>query len=474
VCGWPREDFIPNTFAYAVLAFWPIASLMLFMAMPVRKAVLWTLLGGYLLLPTRTVFDLPGLPSLDKIIIPSISAFFWTVLLGKGKLFSGKPRLVPAILILVFIFSPVFTVIQNREPIMLATFVIPGLTPYDALSLCVRQATLVIPFVLGYYLFGRAEAQREILTALVVAAMIYTIPILIEVRFSPQLHKWIYGFAPFMFAQQMREGGFRPAVFLGHGLLVAIFTAMALTAAIGLAWQRIRIQNIQASVIAAGLFVVLVLCRSAGALVEGVLFGAMLYVLRPRMIVLMLASIAFMLTIYPAVRETGLMPIGAIQSAASSINAERGESLRFRLANEEQLLVKANQKPFFGWGSWGRNQVYESYGSSDFMTTVTDGAWIIAIGTWGWVGYIAQFGLLCYPFWRGVRARRQIGRRSPALALLAILAVNLVDLIPNASLSPLTWLIAGALSGVYAMQAADNRARQSRQSAPVDPEPVAA
>ena len=71
---------------------------------------------------------------------------------------------------------------------------------------------------------------------LIVAGLCYSVPMLFEVRMSPQLHTWIYGYFPHSFVQQMREGGFRPVVFLGHGLLTAFFIMSAAVAAAAF-WQ---------------------------------------------------------------------------------------------------------------------------------------------------------------------------------------------------------------------------------------------
>ena len=72
--------------------------------------------------------------------------------------------------------------------------------------------------------------------ALVVAGLAYSVPMLIEVRLSPQINIWVYGFFQHNFDQMMRYGGFRPIVFLPHGLWVAFFALMALVAAVGL-WR---------------------------------------------------------------------------------------------------------------------------------------------------------------------------------------------------------------------------------------------
>jgi hypothetical protein len=58
----------------ALLA-WPVIALILFMVMSAQRATVWTILGGYLLLPFSVILvDLPGIPELDKSNIPSLAA----------------------------------------------------------------------------------------------------------------------------------------------------------------------------------------------------------------------------------------------------------------------------------------------------------------------------------------------------------------------------------------------------------------
>ena len=79
--------------------------------------------------------------------------------------------------------------------------------------------------------------------------------------------------------------------------------------------------------------------------------------------------------------------------------------------------------------------------------SISDGHWVGALGVGGWVRYLFEFGLLCVPLiLLFLRCRSyDIGMESSILAL--ILAANLIDLIPNSGLTPLTWIIAGALWG---------------------------
>ena len=64
-----------NWFATLALLAWPFVALYLYNTRPVNQATLWTILGGYLLLPVGASVKLAeGIPQLDKISIPSLAA----------------------------------------------------------------------------------------------------------------------------------------------------------------------------------------------------------------------------------------------------------------------------------------------------------------------------------------------------------------------------------------------------------------
>jgi hypothetical protein len=97
--------------------------------------------------------------------------------------------------------------------------------------------------------------------------------------------------------------------------------------------------------------------------------------------------------------------------------------------------------------------------SNGMIETITDGCWIILIGQLGWLGFLAEFGLLVLPvflLWREIRYREQGDYSLLIIPLSLILAVNVFDMLPNATLTPLTWLMAGALTG-YAETLRDGR-----------------
>lgn len=435
---------MPNTIAYLALLLWPAVTIALFASMRPAPALIWSLLGGYLFLPVNTAFDFPGVPALDKTSIPSISALVGALMFAKGPVVRPPGEWWLVALMALYIISPIFTVLTNRDLLMFGSLILPGLKPYDAFSAAAYKCIDVIPFLLGYSMLRTTHAQETFLRTLVVAVLGYSLLMLIEIRLSPQLHTWIYGFFPHSFGQQVRGGGYRPVVFLGHGLLVAILTAMTIVATAYLAKRRVRIFGISASAWLAYLVVVMILCRSLGAIIlSAAALIAMILIPRKR-VRFICALLAITVLLYPVLRGVNVVPVQALADQIAAANEERAGSFQTRIDNENQLLERADQRPWFGWGGYGRNRVYDEYTGRDL--SITDGTWIIVIGSYGWIGYVAAFGLLCLPL---VAAWRRSARLSPASAALSlILAVNLLDLLPNSSLTPLTWLMAGTLARI--------------------------
>jgi hypothetical protein len=157
-------------------------------------------------------------------------------------------------------------------------------------------------------------------------------------------------------------------------------------------------------------------------------------------------------------RTHNLVPVHAAVAVANTVSAERSGSLQFRVENEDRLLAKANQKPFFGWGTWGRNRVYDQESGTDL--SITDGAWILRFGMFGWFGYLSLFGLFATAAFSALSGVRGPVNSSTILlgGLTLMLAVNLTDLIPNANLLPFTYVMAGSIAGSV-------RAREMRRSA---------
>ena len=79
---------------------------------------------------------------------------------------------------------------------------------------------------------------------------------------SPQIHMQLSSCFPYDFAQK-----FRAVVFLGHGLIVAIFVGKATVAAVGMWRARTRVFGMSGAPYTTFLLLILILCKFVGALI---------------------------------------------------------------------------------------------------------------------------------------------------------------------------------------------------------------
>lgn len=435
--------------AYLMLLAWPIVSFVLFKRLRVELAIIWTILGGYLLLPPiRANFDLPLLPPLNKVLIPNILAILGVLLLARQRFPLWPHSWLVGLGMVVFVASSIPTVLTNGAPIIFRVGALPGLRLQDIISAAGTQAVLLIPFVLGRAFLASSRAQRDFLIALMVAGLAYSLFALMEVRLSPFLNTQTYGWFQHEFLQMIRYGGFRPLVFLQHAIWLAIFFMFALVAAVTL--YRAEDTSRRPWLLAACLWLgaVLILCKTMGPILYALMAVPLVLLLPVHWRVIAALGLATIAVCYPLLRGAGLVPVDDIIAQVTAIDPARAHSLNYRFTNESMLLERASERPVFGWGGWGRGQVYD-YDTAEALT-ISDGRWIIVFGTYGWVGFLAEFGLLTLPLvflgWRIFRNGTAV--LSPYAATLALLlGINLFDLLPNATLEPLTWLIAGAVLG---------------------------
>jgi hypothetical protein len=489
---------MPNAFAYAMLLIWPLVALWLFKRLPRAEALIWTLVAGYLLLPSKTYINLPVLPELSKSNSPAFAALVMCIA-GVGGVMvrqrrqgaraaappdaspvTVRPGWLPGsaigkVLVSAVVLGPFVTAFLNGDQISFAYGgFVKGLKPYDALAGVMNAGVLLLPMLLARKYLASAQKNRLLLRILMLAGLAYSLPMLIEVRLSPQLHVWFYGFFPHSFAQTYRFGGFRPVVFLGHGLLVALFTAMAFLATAAL-WRTASKANRPRLLLATlWLAVMLVLCKSVGSLVVAMLIAPMILILGRRTQMLAAVAIAAVVLLYPTLRGGGVMTAPGIISVTEKLIPGKVGSISLRVTNEDQLLARAAERPLFGWGGWGRSRVYDEYTGRDL--SVTDGTWVIIIGENGWVGYLGTFGLLTLPIFGLFRLRADPGVTLETSALCLILSLNLLDLLPNSGLTLITWLVAGALMGRAEQITADrterlNRRRETRSAMNVGARP---
>jgi hypothetical protein len=452
-----------NNFAYLALIAWPLISVFFFKRFDRITATFCTIVGGLLLLPVKVEIDFPMVPPFDKSSISVLSALFCLRFVTKQRI-----RLLPVtraekLLTILLLVVPIITVYNNQESVTrIDGLFLAGLTYHDAASDIIRRYLLLIPFIIGVLIVRSLEDQVSIFKLATIAGLAYTLPILFEVRMSPQLHDWIYGFFPSDFGQQKRYGGFRPVVFLGHGLEVAIFMVISLATAAALWREKIMIRNFSNTAIVVFLFAILVLCKSAGALILGVLLLIAFRVLKYKLQMTGAISVISLFLLYPLLTIGDMIPHQALLDWISGIDPERSESLQFRFYHEAGLVEHAREKLYFGWGGWGRNELTSK--------TVTDGAWIIFLGRYGLIGFLAIGGLAWLAVWKGYRSLSITSdlKTKNLIAMHAlIVSVIFIDQLPNASWNMWTWFLTGALVGrTIGLREEAANARTARATAP--------
>ncbi|GAB1360923.1 hypothetical protein MASR1M32_01590 [Rhodobacter sp.] len=397
------------------------------------------------------------MPDLDKDTLPALTALALSVFMLKDRVGLLPDGRIGRVLILFFFLSPFFTVLTNGDPIPARNgMILPGMRIYDSVAAVANHVIYALPLFLGRRYLATPQAARALLAALVAGGVAYSLPLLIESRFSPQMNNWVYGFMQHDFFQTLRQGGYRPMVFLPHGLWVAMLVLMCVAAsAVFLRLGPAEARPKQLAVFL-WLMLMLVVCKSAGVLVYALVMLPLILLAPRRWQILAAALVGVIVMVYPVLRGAHLVPLDAILDYARSLSADRAWSLQFRFENEEVLLSRAEERPWFGWGGYARNFTHNPVNGQ--ILNIADGAWIIQIGTYGWLGYLAEFGLLCLPLW--LLGREALAQRSAAFTpevagLALIFAFNMLDLLPNGTLVPLSWLIAGALLGhAEAMRAA--------------------
>lgn len=438
-----------NWVATFALLLWPLVVFWLYTTRPSGKATIWAFLGAFLLLPVgASIKIVEGIPQFDKVSISALAALLCCRLVAGKRLQLFRHFGFVEVLMLVFVLSPFITAQLNTDPIILPNRTIPGSTTYEGFSAVFNQFIVLIPFLLGRQLLRDAEDNRDILVALVTAGLFYSLPMLFEIRFSPQLHGWIYGYFPTQFAQTFRYGGFRPVVFMGHGLIVGFFAATTVLAAVALWRTQKRLLRLPLSGITAYLAVILMLCKTLGVLLYALTLAPLIRWTQPRMQLRIAVVLATLALSYPLLRSADAIPMDAALTTVAAIDTDRASSLKTRFDSETVLLARASERITFGWGRFGRNRIYSASTGQDMV--YTDGEWILILGSFGVVGFLAAFGLLTLPVFRAASAFKftkssQDGVYLAALSL--IVAANIIDLIPNATISDWTLLLAGALFG---------------------------
>ena len=427
---------------------WIFVAVALFAVMTPRRAVLAAYLLAWLFLPQAGI-PFKGFPDLDKISATGLGALIGVVLFDAGRLLRFRPSWVD-LPIAVWCLASIPSAMTNELP--------PEATSqlYDGMSGVVKDIFLWgIPYLIGRLYFNDLAALRELAIGLFMGGLLYVPFCAYELKMSPQLHQMVYGFHPSNFLMTIRFGGWRPMVFMQHGLMVGMWMTSASLVGVWL-WRTralTSICHIPVSVLVVALVVITVLCKSTGAIILLLLGLGILFAnsaLRSSVVLVIALSLT---PLYMLARTQGLWDGRELVDVAKMISDERADSIEGRLDNEDQLIEKASKKPWFGWSGWGGWRVYDPKTGEDI--TVSDGMWVIARGEKGMVGLISVTCIVLLPFallLRRIPARYWSTRAAgPPAALAMLLMLYSIDNLFNAMLNPIYLLAAGGLSGFYLM-----------------------
>jgi hypothetical protein len=423
----------------ATVALWPLLSIGLFALLSPRRAALAVILGGWLLLP-NAVLPLPGLPDLSKPLAVALGALVGMLCFDGQRLLRWRPSWIDAPIVLLCAV-PAVSSLSNQ------------LGWYDALTASFEQAWRIgIPYVVGRIYCSDLPGVHDLAAALVLSAVLYAPLCMIEMMYGPILNHAVYAGPAADLLNTYRFGGFRPEVFLRHGLELAVWMAAATVVAVWLAsaGARRRLAALPLWLWSALLGLMTVLMRSVNGWALALLGIATLVSLRTTRRATLFVCLMLAAPVYVGTRiATDWDAKSLVRVVRQATTVGRAQSLQYRLQQERSLMRKAWQRPGFGWGRWGRARIHNAGGED---VSVTDSAWIIAFGDSGLLGVVALFTALLLPplaflarwpafLWTAPAA-------APAAALAVVLVLVTIDCCFNAFVSPPHLVIAGSLAGL--------------------------
>lgn len=428
-----------NSFLIAVLVGYIFIGAGLVITLRGIRGVMAALIIGWLFLPPSRGINLPGLPVFTKEFSVAYGVLLGVAMSDATKLLSFKPKLIDFPM-LIWILSPFPSSVVN------------GLGAYDGLSaIYFNIFTFGVPYLLGRVYIRTPNDVKVVAIWFIYAGLIAAPMALWESRMSPHLNKSIYGYEVAKFHMAKRLGGYRPMLFMRHGLEVGLWMATSSAVALWL-WitsaKKIRILNYPLTPFSGIVLFATIMSRSLGALI--LLAGTTVTALFVRTTGLRIALIALVLvpSVYLSIRITNIWSPTQITSIIRSFDAERADSLEARLGQELDIAQHALQKPIFGWGGNNRFRPIDEFG--DF--TPVDGMTTISFGKTGLVGLVAFLAMTSLPSL--LLILRIKGREittpfwAPSIGIMLGIAIFSIDMMFNAFYTPMHIIGIGVLASV--------------------------
>lgn len=429
-----------NFLVSLILYSWIPIVLLIYLMYPANRAVIISFIAAWLFLPVAIIL-LPGIPNLTKMSATSYGVLLATVVydIGRFQNFRFKWIDIPMAL---WCLAPFISSITN------------GLGAYDGFSsVLTTVVTWGIPYFLGRLYLGSLDGLKQLAIGIFIGALIYVPFCIYEARMFASLHVIVYGMDTGRdWLQAIRYGGYRPQVFMEHGLMLGVWLMTACI--MGLVFWKTgllkTVWNLPIGLLMAILLFTFVYARSTGAyalFLLGTIFLWMGWKFRTALGIWVVIACA---CIYLYLGVTNTLPRDEIIAGMSQVfSADRVQSVEFRFDNEKILSERASQQMLFGWGGFGRNRVFDEYGKD---TTVTDSLWIIAYGINGLFGLISLMSAILLPsvafLWRYPAKLWQHPNVAPAAALAICVILYMLDCVLNAMVNPIFMLASGGIASV--------------------------
>lgn len=445
----------PNAFAPIALLAWIPLTLLLFWRLKPGTACAIVLIGASTLLPVNYGWNFVGFPALQRESISVLAALVACFVFARGRVIDQPKIAGIEWLAVVMVAAGFLTAMGNRDVVWSGERMLPPMSMWGGVS---RMASTVLqfwaPIYLGRILCRNPRELRAILIVLMVFGLGYAVLVVWEARMSPRLHHQLYGYLPASWKMAMRRTGWgwRPMVFVGHGLALTMFMVISALASAALWRARVRVAGLTLAPVPPFLWAVVFVCQSLASLVYATVTLPLLAFARVPVQRWVIIGLTALVLAYPALRTADLFPTEMLIEVAD-FEGGRSRSLEMRFDMEDVLLEKARQRPWFGWGGYGRERRYDLQEMDLGLgkgSSVSDGYWIIIFGQRGLVGFLCAFGMLTLPALLAARAsgRRPLGSETYlVLGTAWICAVAAVDLLPNGFLTPHHTFFAGALYG---------------------------
>jgi hypothetical protein len=406
-----------------------------------RRAAVAALVIGWMFLP-QAEYDLPVIDyNKDAAISAGLVLCFIFTLFEPRRNAGRTPFGWDSLFMAIFVLCPFASSMSN------------GLGEYDGFVATTNRVIQIgIPYLIGRRCVTDAAGARRLAHAFILGALVYIPFCCAEIALGPFWHRTVYGWNQHQVSQQVRFGGYRPMVFMYHGITVAYWMGTAALIAFWLWRTRSthRLGLLPMGLVVAALGVMTLLCKTLGPIILiGVVAVALVLAVKLQHRAL-LTALMLLPPVYLLGPLVGLKFSDGVRAVTAEISADRLESYEYRLRNEEEVLNKAQERPVFGWGGWGRAKLHEEGGNT--ISSVTDSLWIIEFSGRGLVGLVSLYFATLLPSFRFFRVfpvhTWTYQDVAPAVVLAVLPIVFIIDALANNNLGPVILFVIGAVETI--------------------------